>query len=67
MLESYNKLLVSFDSLLDIPAVMFSGAILSVWNKRLADRCFDVYGPIPLLTGLKLILSGIYSLLKPYS
>lgn len=42
MLESYNDLQEAFDSLIDVPAVMSSGAILSVWNKRLADRCFNV-------------------------
>ncbi|KAK6810740.1 hypothetical protein RU639_013617 [Aspergillus parasiticus] len=43
MLESYNDLQVAFDSLIDVPAVMSSGAILSVWNKRLADRCFNEF------------------------
>jgi hypothetical protein len=42
MLEKHPQLWRAFDSLRKIPAIVSSGALLSVWNKLLALRCDDV-------------------------
>ncbi|KAL4860993.1 hypothetical protein BDV12DRAFT_204478 [Aspergillus spectabilis] len=41
MLEKHPQLWRAFDSLCKIPAIVSSGALLSVWNKLLALHCDD--------------------------
>ncbi|KAF7134092.1 hypothetical protein CNMCM5793_005721 [Aspergillus hiratsukae] len=47
MLQKHPRVLSAFDQFLSIPALLYSGALLSVWNKILACNCYNVLSLSP--------------------